>query len=196
MRTLKVCATLTVLGVLIGCGSGIKGRSLEELASSSSVSQEYQINAGDTLSVKVWGESSLSGDVLVREDGRFTMALVGDIEAQGKTVTQISEVVKTKLKAFIPATSVSVSVVQTAPIRYYLNGLFIKPGEYRSEGQITLLQAISTGGGFAPFANESSLVLIRKTPEGELRYELDYNLVIEGREPNPVLRNGDIITVR
>ena len=39
-----------------------------------------------------------------------------------------------------------------------------------------------------PFADDGSIILIRKGPIGELRYELDYNQVVEGREPNPLLK--------
>ncbi|HQH27907.1 MAG TPA: SLBB domain-containing protein, partial [Oligoflexia bacterium] len=108
----------------------------------------------------------------------------------------ITEDVTKRLQAFVPAASVTISVVQTAPIRYYLSGQFVKPGEYRSEGRITFLQAISTGGGLAPFADESSIILIRRGPEGELRYELDYNQVVEGKDPNPELKDGDTIAVK
>ena len=40
------------------------------------------------------------------------------------------------------------------------------------------------------------MTIIRRGPQGELRYVLDYNRVIDGREPNPELKNGDIIAVK
>ena len=81
---------------------------------------------------------------------------------------------------------------------YYLSGSFKKPGEYRSDKNIKLLQAIATGGGFAPFANESKLTIIRPNLDGsgDLRYKLDYGAVISGRQPNPILQDGDTITVQ
>jgi polysaccharide export outer membrane protein len=172
-----------------------KGRPLTELANPAP-DEQYVIQGGDTLMVNVWGEQRLSGEVFVREDGNFTMQLIDDVKAIGRTPKQISEEVSTRLKKFIPAASVSISVVQTAPIRYFLSGTFNKPGEYRSDKRITLLQAVATGGGFAPFADESAVTLIRRTPEGELRYSFDYNQVIDGKQPNPELKNSDIINVK
>jgi polysaccharide export outer membrane protein len=179
-----------------GCGkSNISP--LSELSVDPVKSQEaYTIQAGDILDVQVWGEPRLSGEVLVREDGKFTMQLVNDVEAEGKTAKDVRAAITEGLKEFIPSASVSVSVTHTAPTRYFLSGQFQKAGEYRSDKQITLLQAIATGGGFAPFADDSSIILIRRGPSGELRYELDYSQVVEGKEPNPVLRNGDIIAVK
>ena len=132
----------------------------------------------------------------MREDGKFTLSLIGDIQAEGKTLKDITQDVTARLQEFVPGASVTISVAQSAPIRYFLSGQFNKPGEYRTDSRITLVQAIATGGGFAPFADESSVILIRRSPQGELRYELDYNRVVDGKEPNPLLKDGDTVAVK
>ena len=40
----------------------------------------------DVLSVSVWKEADLQGDVLVRPDGKFSFPLAGDIMASGKSI--------------------------------------------------------------------------------------------------------------
>ena len=183
-------------GVFSGCGSS----NLSPLDELSTISPEagdiYRVQAGDILDVQVWGEPRLSGEVVVREDGKFTLPLVDEVIAEGKTAKEIRAEMTNSLKEFIPAATVSVAVSHTAPTRYFLSGQFLKPGEYRSDKKITFLQAIATGGGFAPFADDSSIILIRRSSQGEMRYELDYTRVVEGKEPNPVLRAGDIIAVK
>ena len=175
-------------------------RPTEELVPNGSSVTEYKVSRGDTLAIQVWGEPRLSGDVVVRDDGNLTMALINDVPADGKTLKELSTEITDRLTQFVPAASVSIAVVATAPIRYYLSGSFTKPGEYRSDKKITLLQAVATGGGFAPFADESSIMLIRKaaatTNGAELRYRLDYNQVIAGKEPNPELKDGDILAIK
>lgn len=186
---------LIILLALCSCSSNLSP--LEDLEQSGTAPDEvYLIQAGDVLDVQVWGENRLSGEVFVREDGKFTLPLIDDVAAEGKTVKQVSDIIKDELADFIPAASVTVSLVHTAPIRYFLSGKFMKPGEYRSDRRITFLQAIATGGGFMPFADESNVILVRKGPESELRYELDYNRVVDGKEPNPILKNGDVIAVK
>ena len=198
MKSLKFFV-LFLATLLSGCGAG-NVRSNKELIPEAAALGEYLTKAGDVLLVKVWGEPRLTGEVLVRDDGKLTLPLIDDVPAEGKTLKEISADISKRLKEFIPAVSVTTTVVQTAPLRYFLSGLFIKPGEYRSDKHITLLQAIATGGGFAPFADESSIILIRRGAEGdgstELRYELDYNRVVNGKEPNPELKNGDVIAVQ
>jgi polysaccharide export outer membrane protein len=189
-----VTIALFCLLALSGCAFGGKGRSLNELDAPEG-QQEYLIRKGDTLAIKVWGESRLSGKVFVRDDGHFTMELINDVAGAGKTLPEVTEDVTTRLAEFVPGASVTISVARSAPIRFYLSGAFSSPGEYSSEGSITLLQAIATGGGFAPFADESNVVLIRKSAQ-QLRYTLDYNRVVDGKEPNPELRDGDVIVVR
>jgi len=192
---MKKIFTLALFSAVFAAACSPAGRPLKELVSTNEPGA-YVVQGGDTLMVNVWGEPRLTGEVFVREDGNLTLPLIDDVAAAGKTPKQIAEDVQTRLRKFIPAASVSISVTQTAPIRYFLSGAFNKPGEFRSDKRITLLQAVATGGGFAPFADESAVTLIRRTPEGELRYTLDYNRVIDGREPNPELKNGDIIAIK
>lgn len=187
------CALLFFSQALTACSP--KGRPLTELSPKNSAEQ-YVVKEGDTLTVQVWGEQKLSGEVFVREDGNFTMPLIEDVKAAGFAPKQIAQDVTTRLKKYVPAATVSVSVSQTAPIRYFLSGQFIKPGEYRSDKKITFLQAVATGGDFAPFADKSALTLIRRDNLTEKRYVLDYNLVVEGKQPNPELLNGDIIVAK
>jgi polysaccharide biosynthesis/export protein len=194
----RILLILLLIGLLpfISCYSNVASRPLDELSQDFGSSEQYLVKEGDTLMVQVWGEPKLSGEVLVREDGRFTLPLIGDVVATGRSLEQISWAVSEQLEDYLSNASVSVSVLHSAPTVYYLSGTFIRPGEYRSDGRITLLQAISTGGGFAPFANQREIILIRKAIDGEHRYTLDYNRVLDGREPNPAIRNGDVIAVR
>ena len=187
-------SALCSISLLCCCSGSSNLRPIDELRTQSD-QKNYVVKANDVLMVKVWGEAKLSGEVTVRNDGKFSMPLINDVPAEGRELTDIAEAVKIRLKDYVPAASVSVSLIQAAPTRYYLSGSFTKPGEYRSDGRITLLQAIATGNGFAPFANESDLSLIRQTAEGEVRYEIDYNRVIDGSQPNPELRTGDVIAV-
>ena len=195
-RAFALMFVIALTVVFTACG-GSNLSPLDELSASTPDSGDvYRVQTGDILDIQVWGEPRLSGEVLVREDGKFTLPLVDEVIAEGKTAKEIRAEMTSKLKEFIPAASVSVAVSHTAPTRYFLSGQFLKPGEYRSDKKITFLQAVATGGGFAPFADDSSIILIRRSPQGEMRYELDYTRVVEGKEPNPVLRTGDIIAVK
>lgn len=186
---------LAALAAASGCTRKFDSLPLEELESAGGSAPLYRIRPGDVLNVQVWGEPEVSGEVFVRDDGKLTMKLIKEVDAQGLTIAELTQAVTDELKRFIPAASVVISVVQSAPVKYYLLGAFQKPGEHRSDGSVTFLQAIATGEGFAPFANPSNVSLIRKSSQGEKRYLLDYNRVIAGDQPNPQLQSGDVLAV-
>jgi len=181
---------------LTGClGPNRNGRSLDELSRGTGEAESYRVRPGDVLSIDVYGETALTGERVVRDDGQLSMKFVGDIRVQGMTLEEVGKKIEEDLTKYLPAPTVSVNLSRSAPIKYYLSGKFVKAGEYRSDGKITFLQAIATGGNFQPFADESAITLIRRTQTGELRYVLDYNRVVRGGEPNPELRDGDIISI-
>ena len=144
-------AIILVLVVLTSCFGPSNIRPNDELIDDNVGQNEYYIKPGDVLRINVWGEPKLSGEVVVRDDGKVTIALADDVEAEGKTLLQLKDDIESKLNQFVPGVSVSPAIVQSAPIKYFLAGQFMKPGEFRSELGITLLQAVAKAGGFAPF---------------------------------------------
>lgn len=192
----NLATILLVLFSFTACFGNGNTLPADELATGQFEDEEYYVKPGDVLMIKVWGEPRLSGEVVVREDGRFSMQLIDEVSASGKSLLQLKDELEARLTEFVPGVSVSPSVIQAAPVRYFLVGQFAGPGEYRSELGISLLQAIAKAGGFAPFADESRLILIRKGPGGELRYRLDYNRVVAGDDPNPKLKDGDLLSVK
>lgn len=194
-RTVINASVLIVCLFVSACALGVDSRPLEELEAAGDSEPLYVIRPGDVLNIQVWGEPEVSGEVFVRDDGKVTVKLIKEIHAQGLTIDEFTKELSERLKRFIPAASVVVSVVQSAPVKFFLLGAFQRPGEHRTEGSVTFLQAIATGGGFAPFANPSSVTLIRKSAQGEKRYVLNYNRVIAGDQPNPLLQSGDVLAV-
>ncbi|MCB1538808.1 MAG: polysaccharide biosynthesis/export family protein [Rhodospirillales bacterium] len=49
----------------------------------------HVIVTGDVLKVTVFGESDLSGDYIVGEDGEIAMPLIGAVEAAGQTLESL-----------------------------------------------------------------------------------------------------------
>lgn len=195
MKYINVQYLCFILLLVCSC-SGANISPLSELAASQDKNAPYVVGAGDVINVQVWGEPNISGEVLVREDGRFSNPLVSDVQAEGLTLVEIGEQLSERLKEFIPSANVNVLLSQASATVYYLSGSFMKSGEYRTDKRVTLLQAIATGGGFAPFADESNIMLIRKSVNGEKRYQFDYAELVQGNQPNPALRSGDIISIR
>jgi len=156
----------------------------------------YVIGPEDVLAVSVWGDQRLSGPVLVRPDGRISLALIGEITASGMTPGQlesaIAEQLKTKQILVNPA--VTVQVTQILSKKYFLQGEVLKPGQYPLVVPTTVLEALVNAGGFKDFANMKKIEIIRTTRE---RFKFNYKEVIHGKhaEQNILLKPGDIIVV-
>ncbi|MCC6934055.1 MAG: polysaccharide export protein [Deltaproteobacteria bacterium] len=187
--------SLIIAATFSACQFDKNLRPLDELQRTGKI-EEYKIGAGDVITIDVWGDSRLSGQRYVRDDGRLNMPLIGDIDVSDQTTAELEKLLTAKLADYIKAPSVSITIFKQAAIKYYLSGSFLTPGEYKSEGPITLLQAIASGGGFAVFANKSEIFLIRKATSGDYRYRLSYDKMVNGQQPNPELKNGDIIAVQ
>jgi polysaccharide export outer membrane protein len=154
---------------------------------------EYKIGFGDELSIFVFGEER-EHEVVVRPDGRITLPLVGDIEAEGMPPTLLAKSIAKKLEPFQKEPVVTVAVRGIRSYRLFLLGRVGTQGMIESPTPLRLLQALAMAGGLNDFANKKILVM-RETTEGPKRFGIDYDDIIKGKAPeqNIVLMSGDIV---
>jgi polysaccharide export outer membrane protein len=152
----------------------------------------YIIGAEDILLVRVWREPEMSGNVVVRPDGKVTLALVGDVQAAGLTPEQFRERVVEALSAILNKPEVIVSVLEVRSKKYYISGEVGRSGPVPLVTPTTVLQALSLAG-FREWAKKSKIVIMR----GSQRFKFNYNDVIKGKklEQNIYLQDGDHIYV-
>jgi len=158
----------------------------------------YSIGAGDVLQITVWQNADLTSRVAVRPDGFITMALVGDIRAEGLRPTQLQEEITRRLTRYLTAAaSVTVAVVEINSYRVYVLGQVANPGEFRPRAAVTVLQALSLAGGLTRFAQADDIVIVRRDRGNERRIPFSQSEVVEGGrlEENIQLRTGDTIIV-
>ena len=62
---------------------------------------DYIIGDGDSLSVSVWKEPELSGEVTVRPDGKITLPAIGDVVATGMTPQILARSIEKALKSVV-----------------------------------------------------------------------------------------------
>jgi polysaccharide biosynthesis/export protein len=73
-------------------------------------SADYVIGPGDGLSVFVWRNPDLSTNVQVRPDGKVSIPLVDDIQAVGKTPSQLARDIEGVLAEFVRTPDVTIIV--------------------------------------------------------------------------------------
>ena len=124
--------------------------------------KEYVVNLGDILEISVWEWPDLrTPEVYVRPDGRISFPLVGDIEAVGRTLTEIDDELTKKLTEYIRSPQVSVSIKRFGGKKVIVLGEVSNPGVYAPTGKSSLLEVIALAGGFSATAVTSNVLVIR-----------------------------------
>ena len=161
-------------------------------------SKGYLIQPGDVLEVSVWKEEDLQREVLVRPDGQISFPLVGDIDANGKTVSDLRAEITDRLQKYIPNLVVTVTVARIMGKKIYVIGQVNNPGEFVVNPAVDVMQALSMAEGTTPFAKLGDIVILRRDGSGrQSATPFKYNEVANGRslQQNIMLDNGDIVVV-
>lgn len=157
----------------------------------------YHVGAEDVLQIFVWGDETLTQQVMVRPDGYISLPLIGEVLCLGRTVEDIRNEVDRRYKQFISDTPVSIMIVELNSPKVYVIGKVNRPGVYLMPHPMTVTQALALAGGFNPFAEEGNVLLVRGLGPDQRVYEYDYNDISLGKEmhQNVLLRPNDTIVV-
>jgi polysaccharide export outer membrane protein len=165
----------------------------------SAIAQEagYTVKPGDGLDISVWKEPDLQGPVLVTPDGFFSFPLVGHVDARGKTVTELQQVITERLSKYISDPVVTVSIREVRGNKVYVIGQVNRPGEFIVNPRVDVMQALSMAGGTTAFASLDDIRILRRNGTKQESLQFDYNAVARGKslEQNIELRAGDIVVV-
>jgi polysaccharide export outer membrane protein len=166
-------------------------------AASIAADMPYVIQPGDILQISVWKEKDLEREVLVRPDGGLSFPLVGDLQANGKTMDELRKDIEMRLTRFIPSPVVTVSAKQTLGHKIYVVGKVNRPGEYVATRFVDVMQALGMAGGLNPYAAANSIVILRRVNGVETSIPFKYGQVEDGHKlkQNIPLQSGDVVVV-
>lgn len=158
---------------------------------------DYVIGADDQLSVVFWGDKDMSGDVVVRPDGKISLPLLNEVQAAGLTPDQLRAQLVTAASKYIEEPNVTVVVKAIRSRNVFITGNVTKPGTYPLDANMTVLQLISVAGGLQEYADSKHIVVIRKEGGRQQYFHFNYKDVLRQKNPqqNIVLRPGDTVVV-
>jgi polysaccharide export outer membrane protein len=163
-RMLHVAAALAC-SWLVGCAETLPYTWVQELPPPPRNAPAAPIQPGDTLTVFVREQETLSGDFKVREDGTFPEPIVGAVHAAGRTPDQISAALKQRLQGVLAVPEVNVSVAERRPIRVGVIGEVQSPGHFEVAADDGVLGLLARAGGLNDFADEDDIFIVRREPE-------------------------------
>jgi polysaccharide export outer membrane protein len=157
----------------------------------------YAIGPDDVLTVIVWREKDLSADVVVRPDGRITLPLVNEVQAQGLTPDALRVRLTEEFSKYVEEPNVSVIVKTIKSRQVYITGQVGKAGGYPLTGTTTVLQLIAMAGGISEFAKAKEIVITRVENGQQKVLRFNYRDVLKGKnlKQNVELKPGDTVLV-
>ena len=157
----------------------------------------YKIGPQDALRIDVWKETEVSRAVPVRPDGKISLPLLNDVQAAGLTPMQLSGVIADGLKKYMNDPQVTVSVSEINSRRIYVTGEVTRAGAFPLLPNMTVLQALSSSGGFTQFARLKNIYVLRVEEGKQVKHPFNYKDVVSGKRPeqNILLQPGDVIVV-
>lgn len=161
---------------------------------------EYQIGPGDSLEIFVWDHEDLSTSVQVRPDGKISTPLVEDLQAAGKSATELARDIETVLSEYVrsPVVTVIMQSFAGAPQQQVrVVGQAVEPRALQYRQGMTVLDVIIEVGGLSEFAAGNSSKIVRNVNDEpvEIAVRLD-DLLNKGRmEENVRMLPGDVLII-
>src|SRR5713226_9225048 len=117
------------------------------LADSPGDSRAYKLAPGDRITVTVFGQAELSGDILVDGAGNILLPLIGPIDVKDLTTLECQKLIHDRLAdGILNQPSVSVRISELRPL--YVLGDVRAPGAYPFRYGSTAKSAVALAGGF------------------------------------------------
>lgn len=165
----------------------------------------YLVGTGDVLSVIVYDHPELTlpeganrtaaeSGFRVRSDGTINYPFVGAVTARGRPPEQIRDDLTQRLAQFVPDPQVEVRVAAFNSQGIVVSGEVHQPNRQPlTLVPLTLIEAINAAGGATETADLRGVTVQRRG----VIYPVDVQGFLRGgiTQNNPVLRNGDIVSV-
>ncbi len=199
LRNATMCI---IIASITGCNSS---SSLPEATTRPSLTTDvndyqYLIGPGDSLTIFVWRNPEVSGQFIVRPDGKVTTSLVEDIDVAGRTPTMLAREIEEQLSVYINNPRVTVSVNSfSGPLSEQVRviGEATNPSAVNYTEHMTLLDLMIAVGGLTEFADGNNAKLVRVENNNKTTYSLNIDDLIRDGDitKNIDILPGDVIII-
>ena len=193
------CALLAVSAMLLG-GCATQGQMAAAPDTSAVPLHDYLIGPGDNVNIIVWRNPEVSMSVPVRPDGKITTPLVEDLQASGKTSTELARDIEKALAKFIQQPVVTVIVTGftgTYGEQIRVIGQAARPQALPYRRDMSLMDVLIAVGGVTEFASGNNASIIRKVDGKLQKVPVRLNDLIKDGDisANQAMRPGDVLVI-
>ena len=200
-KSAQAVAALSCLLILTACAGGTKHVAAGSApAGVAAEPASYLVGPGDALQIFVWDHAELTTTVAVRPDGKISTPLVEDLQAAGKSPTQLARDIEKVLTQYVRTPVVTVIVqgfIGQTEQQVRVVGQAVKPRTLQYRQGMTVLDVMIDVGGLSEFAGGNRARIVRtvngKTTEIRLRLN---DLLNEGKiDQNLKMLPGDVLII-
>lgn len=161
---------------------------------------EYRIGPGDSLNIFVWNHPDLSVNVPVRPDGLISTPLVENLQAAGRTPSQLARDIEERLSEYVRSPKVNVivtSFVGALADQIRVVGQAVRPQSLPYRANMTLLDVMIQVGGLTEFAAGNRARVVRNVDgrQSTIRVRLDDLLNKGDMRANMQMLPGDVLII-
>ena len=169
------------------------------MGSAFAIAAEYTVGDGDVLDINVYENQDLSTTVRVSADNTIRVPLIGEVNVENLTVSQVSaKIEKLLADGYLVNPQVDVFIKEYRSKKAIILGQIKTPGLYELRGKTTLLEFISTAGGLTPDAGSTATIKrkIAETNEAD-KIVIDLDLLVKKGDTslNLPIRDGDSVYI-
>ncbi|HFD32507.1 MAG TPA: polysaccharide export protein, partial [Gammaproteobacteria bacterium] len=163
-----------------------------------SIDPNYRLIPGDKVSLHIWGiEEALQADqvVVVDASGNIFIPKVGAVKVAGVRAADLQAVVKRKLRErYRAGVEVYVNVLTAAPLRVFVTGGVMRPGQYAGAPTDSVISFLQQAGGIDAVRGSYRNIRIMRANRAIATVDL-YAFLLWGKLPYLQFKDGDTILV-
>ena len=162
-------------------------------------SSDYLLQPGDLVEIQVYKETDMDRTLRISSQGTIAFPLIGNVNIAGLNISEAENTVETRLKSYLKNPSVSILIKEYANKTVYVLGQVKKPSSIAipPEKNMTLLEAITSAGGFTDIAAVSRVKILRMEKGVQRSIEVDVSQITkDGKKQLDIsLKPGDVVFV-
>ncbi|MFH1700081.1 MAG: polysaccharide biosynthesis/export family protein [Candidatus Zixiibacteriota bacterium] len=161
-------------------------------------SEEYIIGPEDVLQISFWQEPTLDQVVAVRQDGKITLSIIGEIQASGLTSSELAAQIERNVSLYNQKISqATVTVTGFHSQKVFVSGEAGAPGKMTFEVIPDIWTVIREAGGTTELGDLTRVSIIRSNEDGgEMIMVNVLEALASGKlEQLPKLRSGDTVDI-
>lgn len=191
----KLLCSILVVGLVSACWWK-KTPETPEVPGGTLYTPASTLGPGDVFEVKVYDEKELSGVYRVNSAGTINFPLIGMVQVEGMTASDAAGTIQDKLGAkYLRNPQVNIFIKEYNSKKVSVFGEVNKPGTFRYEDRMTVIQAVSMAGGFTKMAAKDDTNVTRLVGGDEKKYPVPVESIAQGQAKNFYLQPGDIVYV-